>query len=122
MTTASLVSGRFAEEARSASQGPRKAHRSIAQTTMRQAPKGHRATIYGSMVRPTQAPVDVDLLTSMAKRFANHDMYEEAAELFEIAQRLEPQNRGVKLGLAQIRQQMRAEEGHDGRGKGRSAE
>lgn len=47
----------------------------------------------------------------MAKRFANHDMYEEARQLFEIALSLDPNNRGVQLGLAQIRQHVREEEG-----------
>lgn len=56
-------------------------------------------------------PVDLDLLTSMAKRFANFDMYEEARQLFEIALGLDPNNRGVQLGLAQIRHHLREEEG-----------
>jgi CRP-like cAMP-binding protein/Tfp pilus assembly protein PilF len=56
-------------------------------------------------------PVDLDLLTSMAKRFANFDMFEEARQLFEIALSLEPDNRGVQLGLAQIRHHLREEEG-----------
>ena len=56
-------------------------------------------------------PVDLDLLTSMAKRFANHDMFEEARQLFEIALSLDPNNRGVELGLAKIRHHLREEEG-----------
>lgn len=47
----------------------------------------------------------------MAKRFANLDMYQEARQLFEIASNLDPENRGVQLGLAQIRQHLREEEG-----------
>ena len=56
-------------------------------------------------------PVDLDLLTSMAKRFATHDMFGEARQLFEIALSLDPNNRGVQLGLAQIRHHLREEEG-----------
>lgn len=63
------------------------------------------------MAERQNTPVDLDLLTSMAKRFANYDMYEEARQLFEIALGLDPDNRGVQLGLAQIRHHLREEEG-----------
>jgi len=46
---------------------------------------------------------DVDSLTAMAKRLAGRRRYEEAAELFQVALALDPQNMGIKLSLAELR-------------------
>ena len=60
--------------------------------------------------------VDLDHLNSLARQFAEMDMYREAEDLFEVALRLDPHNRGLQLGLASIRQQLKQErraEEHD---------
>ena len=56
-------------------------------------------------------PVDLELLTSLAKRFADRELYEEAAELFRLALKFEPSNLGIKLNLAQVRNQQRETRG-----------
>lgn len=56
-------------------------------------------------------PVDLDLLVSLAKRFANLDMYEEAGQLYRIAQALDPESRAVRLGLSQIDQHLDEDDG-----------
>ena len=54
-------------------------------------------------------PVDLDKLSDLARQFAGMDMFREAEELFELALRLDPHNRGLQLGLANIRQQLKQE-------------
>ncbi|MEM9553041.1 MAG: cyclic nucleotide-binding domain-containing protein [Acidobacteriota bacterium] len=56
-------------------------------------------------------PIDLDLLTTLAKRFADHRLTGEAAELFEMALRLDPTNRGVHLALASLRKDLRSDLG-----------
>lgn len=63
------------------------------------------------MASSKKAPVDLELLTGLAKRFVNFAMWTEAEELFELALRLDPGNRGVQLSLAQVRNQGRREQG-----------
>jgi CRP/FNR family transcriptional regulator, cyclic AMP receptor protein len=46
---------------------------------------------------------DVAELTDLARRFAERGRYDEAADLFLLALRLEPKSLSVKLGLAEIR-------------------
>jgi len=48
-------------------------------------------------------PPDVKELVTLARRFAERKLYEEAAELFGVALRLEPRNLGTRLALARIR-------------------
>ncbi len=48
-------------------------------------------------------PPDVKELVALARRFAERKLYEEAAELFGVALRLEPRNLGTRLALARIR-------------------
>ncbi|MEO1085133.1 MAG: tetratricopeptide repeat protein, partial [Acidobacteriota bacterium] len=54
-------------------------------------------------------PVDLDKLSDLARQFAGMDMFHEAQELFELALRIDPHNRGLQLGLANIRQQLKQE-------------
>lgn len=63
------------------------------------------------MAPSKKAPVDLELLTGLAKRFVNFAMWNEAEELFELALRLDPGNRGVQLSLAQVRNQLKREQG-----------
>ncbi len=51
--------------------------------------------------------MDLELLTSLAKRFADGDMYDEADELFQLAQRFAPNNMGIQLNLAEVRKHRR---------------
>lgn len=48
-------------------------------------------------------PPDVRELVALARRFAERKLYEEAAELFVVALRLEPRNLGTRLALARVR-------------------
>jgi len=48
-------------------------------------------------------PPDVKELVALARRFAERKLYDEAAELFGVALRLEPRNLGTRLALARIR-------------------
>lgn len=63
------------------------------------------------MASSKKAPVDIELLTGLAKRFVNFSMWTEAEELFELALRLDSGNRGVQLSLAQVRNQLKREQG-----------
>ncbi len=67
------------------------------------------------MSQPKKPPVDLELLTSLAKRFADRDMFGEAQELFQLALRFEPANLGIKLNLAQVRNQRKRTQGHSRR-------
>ncbi len=60
------------------------------------------------MTSPKKPPVDPELLTSVAKRFADRDMYDEADELFQLALRFAPNNMGIQLNLAEVRKHRRA--------------
>lgn len=53
-------------------------------------------------------PVDLELLTSLARRFADRDMYDEADDLFQLALRFAPNNMGIQLNLAEVRKHRRA--------------
>ncbi|MEM7585690.1 MAG: cyclic nucleotide-binding domain-containing protein [Acidobacteriota bacterium] len=59
------------------------------------------------MSLPKKPPVDLELLSSMAKRFADRDMYDEADELFQLALRFAPNNMGIQLNLAEVRKHRR---------------
>jgi CRP-like cAMP-binding protein len=50
-------------------------------------------------------------LTELARRFSRREMYEEAADLFLLALRLDPKNLGVKMGLAEVRKLQRQQRG-----------
>ncbi|MEL7059781.1 MAG: cyclic nucleotide-binding domain-containing protein [Acidobacteriota bacterium] len=56
-------------------------------------------------------PLDLEPITATANRFAALKMYSEAAELFEMALRLDPGNRGVQLALARVRKELKEELG-----------
>jgi|CXWL01.1.fsa_nt_gi CRP-like cAMP-binding protein/cytochrome c-type biogenesis protein CcmH/NrfG len=49
------------------------------------------------------SPLERDELTGLAKRFSDQGRYAEAAELFQLALRIDPDNLGIKLALAQLR-------------------
>jgi CRP/FNR family cyclic AMP-dependent transcriptional regulator len=53
------------------------------------------------------APQESEELTALAQRFSDREQYEEAAELYQLALRLDPRNLGVKLGLAEVRRRQR---------------
>jgi CRP/FNR family cyclic AMP-dependent transcriptional regulator len=57
------------------------------------------------------SPEEVEELAGLARRFAEREMVEEAAELYLLALRLDPQNLGVKLGLAEARKLQRRKGG-----------
>lgn len=59
-----------------------------------------------------QPPEDLESLTSLAKSFSARSMFEEAAELFQLALRFDPDNLGLKLNLAQVRYQQKQHRGH----------
>ena len=67
------------------------------------------------MTESTKPPVDLELLTSLAKRFADRDMYEEADELFQLALRFAPDNMGIQLNLAEVRKHRRRSLGETAR-------
>lgn len=52
-------------------------------------------------------PLDTEQLVSLARQLVDRDQLEEAAELFQLAQRLDPDNLGIKLSLAQLRKKQR---------------
>ncbi len=59
-------------------------------------------------------PQDVEELSLLAQRFTARAMYDEAAELYLLALRLDPKNLGVKLGLAEARKLQRQKRGRPG--------
>ena len=63
------------------------------------------------MSPPEDFPLDLDKLTTLARQFADLDMVREAANLFEMALRLDPHNRGMQLSLAQLRNRLKNEVG-----------
>jgi CRP-like cAMP-binding protein len=63
------------------------------------------------MSDPQSLSRDVEELTELAKRFGERERYEEAAELFLLALRLDPKNLSVKLGLAEVRKQQQQNKG-----------
>jgi CRP/FNR family cyclic AMP-dependent transcriptional regulator len=65
--------------------------------------------------KPT-LPDDVDALAAMARRLAGRRRYEEAAELFQVALALDPQNMGIKLSLAELRKRQTQATGSQPRG------
>ena len=46
---------------------------------------------------------DVKELVALARRFVERRLYDEAAELFGVAVRLDPRDLGVRLSLARVR-------------------
>ena len=64
---------------------------------------------------PSKSPQDLESLVSLAKGFADRDLFDEAIDLFEMALRFEPDNLGLKLSLAQVKYQQRRQRGSYGR-------
>lgn len=64
------------------------------------------------MTEIRQPPEDLESLTTLAKGFSARSMFEEAAELFQLALRFDPDNLGLKLNLAQVRYQQKQHRGH----------
>ena len=60
------------------------------------------------MTLSKKPPVDPELLTSLAKRFADRELYDEADDLFQLALRFAPTNMGIQLNLAEVRKHRRA--------------
>lgn len=52
---------------------------------------------------PSPQALEVQSLATLARQFADRRLFEEAVQLFELALRLEPDNRGLRLSLAQVR-------------------
>lgn len=65
----------------------------------------------------SKTPIDSDNLSAIARRFVDRGLLEEAAELLQLALRLEPDNRGLQLSLAQVRNQLQATNGNRRRNK-----
>ncbi|HEY8021106.1 MAG TPA: cyclic nucleotide-binding domain-containing protein [Thermoanaerobaculia bacterium] len=63
------------------------------------------------MSDPQGSSQDLDELAALARRFAEREMFEEAAELYQVALRVDPKNLGVKLGLAEVRRLQRLKGG-----------
>lgn len=63
------------------------------------------------MSDPPTPPDDVERLVALARSFADGERFDEAAELYLLALRLDPRNVGVKLGLAEVRKRRRQEHG-----------
>lgn len=63
------------------------------------------------MSEPPTPPDDVERLVALARSFAEDERFDEAAELYLLALRLDPRNVGVKLGLAEVRKRRRQEHG-----------
>lgn len=61
------------------------------------------------MTESLDLTVDLDKLSGLARQFAELEMYREAEELFGLAIRFDPHNRGLQLALANIRQQLKQE-------------
>jgi len=51
---------------------------------------------------------DIQELVDLARRFADAKRYDEALELFQVAQRLEPRDLGIRLAVARLRKLRRA--------------
>jgi CRP/FNR family cyclic AMP-dependent transcriptional regulator len=56
-------------------------------------------------------PDDVERIVALATRFAERERFDDAAELYLLALRLDPKNVGVKLGLADLRKRQRQTHG-----------
>ena len=54
---------------------------------------------------------DLQDLADLARRFTARGQYDEAAELFLLALRIDPRNLGVKKGLAEVRKLLRQHAG-----------
>ena len=54
---------------------------------------------------------DLQDLADLARRFTARGQYDEAAELFLLALRIDPRNLGVKMGLAEVRKLLRQQAG-----------
>ncbi|MEP7008762.1 MAG: cyclic nucleotide-binding domain-containing protein [Acidobacteriota bacterium] len=59
---------------------------------------------------------DLETLLELARRLSERELFEEAAELFLVALRLEPANLGIKLGLAEVRKRQAARQGKPPKG------
>jgi CRP-like cAMP-binding protein/Flp pilus assembly protein TadD len=63
------------------------------------------------MSQPPIPPDDVERLVALARGLAERGRFDDAAELYLLALRLDPRNVGVKLGLAEVRKRARQERG-----------
>lgn len=71
----------------------------------------HSTASENPMSEPPTPPDDVERLVALARSFAEDERFDEAAELYLLALRLDPRNVGVKLGLAEVRKRRRQEHG-----------
>lgn len=60
---------------------------------------------------PSHQTLEVQSLATLARQFADRRQFDEAIQLFELALRLEPDNRGLRLSLAQVRRLGREQSG-----------
>src|SRR5690606_31063932 len=60
---------------------------------------------------PSHQTLEVQSLATLARQFADRRQFDEAIQLFEMALRLEPDNRGLRLSLAQVRRLGREQSG-----------
>ena len=68
------------------------------------------------MSRDTHQSQDLESLVRLAKRFAGRGRFDEAADLFYMALRLDPDNLGVKMALAELRKRQGQSTGTPPRG------
>ncbi len=54
------------------------------------------------MAKSPKPQEELDALVRVAKSFSEREMFAEAAELFQVAQRLDPKNSGLRLALAEV--------------------
>src|SRR5262245_281686 len=54
---------------------------------------------------------DLETLLDLARRLSERELFEESAELFLVALKLDPGNLGIKLGLAEVRKRQAARQG-----------
>jgi CRP-like cAMP-binding protein len=55
-------------------------------------------------------PIDAEELASLAKRYADQGMFDEAIHLYEMAEKLKPGSVAIRINLARVRDQKRAAE------------
>lgn len=65
---------------------------------------------------PTEPPVELNSLTSLARHFLERRAYDEAAQLFEMALRLDPKNVSLQLNLARVKRLQKELKGPGQRG------
>src|SRR2546423_8959355 len=56
-----------------------------------------------SAARESSIPIEADDLVTLARRYADQGMYDEAIHLFEMAEKLKPGSVALRINLARVR-------------------